>query len=358
MKVLVTGASGFAGSHFLDHVFRETNDDAVVIGSFRHRGKTDRITEILIAHDAVPEDELATEDLWTNRVTVLTHDLTTPVSNQMLEKIGDIDWMVCYASESHVTRSINDPVPFIENNVKVALQSMELARVLKPKGVIWISTDEVCGPLTEGQEPHPEWSLQLPSNPYSASKASQEAICFAYWRTYGVPVVIVRCMNMFGERQDPEKFIPLIMAKVAAGDEVTVHTDAEGNSSTRNYLHARNLASGIQYVMDCLTPAEYGVVPKWGPWAGRNADRPDMYNVVAGAVISNLKLAETIADMMGQELRYRLEDASLSRPGHDPHYGLSPSKLFDLGWRPPVDFEESLERTVRWTMNNKRWLLS
>lgn len=348
MRILLTGASGFAGSHFLDHVLRETTDEAVCIGSFRHRGKTDRITEILIAHDAVPEDELATEDLWTNRVTVLTHDLTTPVSNQMVEKIGDIDWMVCYASESHVTRSINDPVPFIENNVKVALQSMELARVLKPKGVIWISTDEVCGPLYEGQEPHPEWALQLSSNPYSASKAAQENIAFAYWRTYGVPVVIIRCMNMFGERQDIEKMLPLTIGRVLRGEEAVIHTDAAGNSSTRNYLHARNLASGIQFIMDELRPRMYGE-----PVRG---DRPDMYNVVAGAVISNLKLAETVAEVLGKKLRYRLEDASLSRPGHDPHYGLSPSKLYALGWKPPVDFDESLRRTVEWTVRNPRWL--
>lgn len=346
-RVLLTGASGFAGSHFLDHLLRETSDDVVCIGSFRHRGKSDRITEIMEANGQ------PVGQLWRAVTTVLTHDLTTPVSPQMVEKIGPIDWMVCYASESHVTRSINDPVPFIQNNVNVALQSMELARVLKPKGVIWISTDEVCGPLTEGQEPHPEWALQLASNPYSASKAAQENIAFSYWRTYGVPVVIIRCMNMFGERQDPEKFIPLIMQKVLAGEELTIHS-SNGEAGTRNYLHARNLANGIQHIMDNLPVSVYG-----SPYSSdRPRDyRPDMYNVVAGAVISNLKLAETIADLMGKELHYKLEDASLSRPGHDPHYGLSPSKLNTLGWLPPVDFEESLAHTIEWTMCNRRWLL-
>ncbi len=349
MRTLITGASGFAGSHFLDHVLRETNDEATLLASFRHRGKCDRVSEILAGAPA-------NSGSWHERTPVITHDLTVPTSPQTLSHIGDIDWMICYASESHVTRSINDPVPFIQNNVNVALQSMELARILKPKGVIWISTDEVCGPLYAGQEPHPEWALQLPSNPYSASKASQEAICFAYWRTYGVPVIIVRCMNMFGERQDPEKFIPLIMSRVAKGEEVTVHTDAEGNSSTRNYLHARNLASGIRFIMDRGTP-----VARFGDWSfgsgQQPVDRPDMYNVVAGAVISNLELAKTIADMMGQPLRYRLEDASLSRPGHDPHYGLSPSKLNDLGWQPPHSFEKSLKHTVDWTMRNPHWLI-
>lgn len=354
MRVLLTGAGGFAGSHFLDHALRTTNWDVICTDSFRHKGKLDRIDEVRYGLANPCTD-------WPGRTEVITHDLTVPFSNQSVDKIGDIDWMICYASESHVTRSINDPVSFIQNNVNVALSTLELARKLKPKGVVWISTDEVCGPLTEGQEPHPEWSLQLSSNPYSASKAAQENIAFAYWRTFGVPVVIVRCMNMFGERQDPEKFIPLVMQKVLNGEEIAIHADAEGNAGTRNYLHARNLADGIKFVIENIRPAQFG--DKRCAGSGKSVvvspayDRPDMYNVVAGAVISNLKLAELIAGEMDRRLHYRLEDASVSRPGHDPHYGLSPSKLYGLGWTPPIDFEASLRKTIRWTMANRRWLL-
>lgn len=344
MRVLLTGAGGFAGSHFLDHALRTTDWDAVCTDSFHHKGKLDRIDEVLAGHDHGPLG-------FYDRTTVITQDLSVPVSNQTVEKIGPIDWMVCYASDSHVTRSIQDPVPFIQNNVSVALQSMELARRLKPKGVIWVSTDEVCGALQKGQEPHPEWSVQLPSSPYSASKAAQENIVFSYWRTYDVPVVIIRCMNMFGERQDAEKFIPLVISQVLNGDEVVIHADAQGNMGSRNYLHARNLADGIKFIMEReQPPVNYN-----DSWF--RPDRPDMYNVVAGAVIDNLRLAELIADEMDHDLYYRLEDAAVSRPGHDPHYGLNPSKLYELGWVPPVDFESSLRKTIRWTLANPRWLL-
>ena len=346
MRILLTGAGGFAGSHFLDHALRTTNWDVVCTDSFRHKGKTDRIDEVRYGFNfGLGIDQ---------RVSVVTHDLTVPFSDQTIEKIGDVDWMVCYASESHVTRSIADPVPFIRNNVDVALNSLELARKIKPRGVIWISTDEVVGPLAAGEAPHAEWATPRPSNPYSASKAAQEDLCFAYWRTYGVPVVIVRCMNMFGERQDPEKFVPLVMQKVLAGEHVTLHTNGDGEVGTRNYLHARNLADGIKFIMENQYPRRFGETHEFA-WQGA-IDRPDMYNVVAGGAVSNLLVARIIADELGELLYVDYEDAAKSRPGHDPHYGLDPAKLYGLGWKPPVEFESSLRKTVRWTKANRRWL--
>lgn len=358
-RVLITGAGGFVGHHFLEHVLADTGWDVVATDSFRHKGKTDRISEVLQAH-AQP---IGFDDYWKRRTTVITHDLTVPFSNQAVEQMGEIDYIIAFASESHVDRSITDPVPFVMNNTAVALNTLELTRQVKPKALVLVSTDEVYGPVGAADyEGHPEWATVMPSNPYSASKAAQEALAFSYWRTYGVPLVIVNCMNMIGERQDAEKFVPLVLDKVLKGETVTIHASDENHIGTRHYLHARNLADGILFLLNSTTPAYFpanltATYAKHGV-PNRISDRPDRYNIACPDRIDNLAMAKMIAEYAGVPLRYKLEDFHATRPGHDPHYGLNPGKMAALGWAPPVPLGESLEKTVRWTIENKRWLLT
>lgn len=329
-RVCITGAGGFVGHHVLEHVLATTTWHVVATDSFRHRGKTDRITQLL---DPNPH--------WRPRVQVITHDLQAPFTDQMIYGMGGIDYLIAVASESHVPRSIADPVHFIRNNVNVALSTLEFAREVKPKAVIWISTDEVYGSVEKGVR-LPEWSPILPSNPYSASKAAQEAVAISYWRTFGVPVIIVNIMNIFGERQDPEKFVPMLIRDIAAGKKISIHGH-NGEAGTRHWLHARNAADGLVYILNELRPAGWP-----------NADRPDRYNVVGPDRVSNLELAEMVASITGHSLWYEL--VAGDRPGHDLHYGLDPAKLTGLGWKPPVPFAESLARTIRWTRQNPEWL--
>lgn len=353
-RVLITGAGGFAGHHFLEHVLVNTDWDVVATDSFRHKGKTDRIAEVC---------DSKWDGTWNRRTTVLTHDLTVPFSEQTASRLQDVDYIVAYASESHVDRSITDPVPFTRNNIDVVLSTLELARKINPKAVVWISTDEVCGPVeADDFTGHSEWGPLLPSNPYAGSKAAQEVIATGYWRTYGVPLIIVRCMNMIGERQDPEKFVPMTIGKVLRGDEVVIH-GSPGNIGTRHYLHSRNLADGILFLLKNTVPAVFQAHSEAAVTRNGNStmnlrfeDRPDMYNVASSDRIDNLTLALMIASFAGKELKYRLEDFHTTRPGHDPHYGLNPSKLRNLGWDLPVPFEESLENTVRWTIAHPEWL--
>jgi dTDP-glucose 4,6-dehydratase len=290
---------------------------------------------------------------WRERTDVITHDLTTPFSAQAAHRIAGpgLDFIIATASESHVDRSITDPVPFVQNNVAVILHTLELARQLKPRAVIVVTSDEVYGPETGGV-PHPEWDVILPSNPYAGSKACQEAIAISYWRTYGVPVVFVNCTNLFGERQDTEKFIPMTIRKISRGEQVIIH-GVPGDIGTRCYLHCRNLADGICFLLGRQPPAMFPAHA--GPGAP-HSDRPDRYNIAALDRISNLVLAKIVADVIGRPLDYRLEECPASRPGHDPHYGLDSGKITVLGWKPPVPFEESLERTVRWSLANPSWL--
>lgn len=331
-RVWLSGAGGFVGHHCLEHLLVNTDWDIVVTDSFRHQGKTDRLVDA--GHFIAARD----------RVTVITHDLAAPFSMQSFARMGQLDYMIAMASESHVDRSLTDPVPFVMNNVAVILNTLELARRRQPKAVIVVSTDEVYGPVIGGQE-YPEWSPIVPSNPYSASKAAQEAIAIAYWRAYDVPVIIVNIMNIIGERQSPEKYLPMLIRKISRGEVVKIH-GRPPNIGSRHYLHARNASDAILFILQKLTP----------PAAYPGAQCPDRYNVGGQERVSNLTLAQDVAEIIGEPLYHVLEDFDVSRRGHDPHYGLDMAKLTALGWEPPVDFREGLEHIVRWTLAHPAWL--
>lgn len=331
-RLLLTGAGGFVGSHVLEHVLLNTDWEVVCIDSWAHKGVPERIVDS------------ESYKLNRDRVTILTHDLSAPLNGSTIEKIGHVDYIWNLASDSHVDRSIEDPVPFVENNVSLALNMLELARKIKPELFIQFSTDEVYGAAPLGHN-HKEWEAILPSNPYSASKAAQEAIAVSYWRTYGVPVVITNTMNVFGERQDKEKYLAMVISKVHKGEKLTVHGDKDFIGS-RYYIHARNVADALLFLSKkAPTMYEDGKV-----------DRPDRYNIVGEREIDNLEIAQMIAEVMGKGLDYELEDFHKSRPGHDRRYALDGGKLKEEGWEPPVNFKESLKNYVNWTLDNPEWL--
>jgi dTDP-D-glucose 4,6-dehydratase len=181
----------------------------------------------------------------------------------------------------------------------------------------------------------------------SASKAAQDAISHAYWRTYGLPVVVTHTMNIIGERQDPEKFVPKVMSYVLAGDTIPIHGSADGRPGTRFYLHARNQADALLHIIETVRPALHA----------DGATEPDSFNVVGEREVDNLTMARMVAETIGQSLRYELLEFHSARPGHDLRYALDGSKLAASGWKPPVPLEESLARTVRWTLAHREWLL-
>lgn len=329
-RILITGSAGFVGSHLVEHVIVNTDWDIVGLDSFRHRGDSIRV-------DQDPE-----------RYKIFTHDLTTPISNRLINKIGKIDYIVNMASESHVDRSITDPVDFCENNFKLELNILEYARKVKPEFFIQISTDEVYGAALEGID-HKEWSTILPSNPYSASKASQEALCISYWRTFNVPVVISNTMNMIGEKQDSEKFLPMLISKIQKGEEVIIHGNKDFIGS-RYYLHARNHADALLFIIKNTNPTMYKD-------SFNEIIVPDRYNIVGDVELNNLELAEKVADILQKDLKYKLEDFHHTRPGHDRRYALDGTKMRELGWKSPITFDETLQRIIDWTLKRPEWLL-
>jgi len=332
-RVLLTGASGFVGSHVLRHLLTTTDYEVVCLVSFRHRGLTDRIR---LAVGGVDESY--------TRTRVITHDLVAPVSPVLASEIGDIDYILNVASESHVDRSILEPGPFIMNNVALMTNMLDYARAYPVERFLHVSTDEVYGPAMPNQA-HREWQDQyFPSNPYSASKAAQESIAFSYWRTYDIPVIVTNTMNIIGESQDPEKFVPMVIKRVLAGQVVPIHASPGGVIGSRFYLHARNQADALLFAIAQDAPLY------------RDRSFPAKWHVVGEREVDNLEMAEMIAGYIGKPLRYELIDFHSSRPGHDLRYALDGGKIADAGWKAPLSLEESLERTIKWTLDHPEWL--
>jgi dTDP-glucose 4,6-dehydratase len=332
--LLLTGIGGSIGFHVFCHLMHNTDWNVLGIDSFRHKGLVDRLALALEDH---PE--------WASRLRMITHDLTAPFSEMSVQKMGKVDYIISMASLSDVQGSIDDPVPFVRNNVDICLTMLELARVLKPEAFVQISTDEVYGPAThDGQ--HPEWSPILPSNPYSGSKAAQEALCTAWWRTYAVPLITVNLMNNFGPCQQGNKFPVMIQRAVMAGETVKIH-GRPGDIGTRFYIHSRNSADALLFILRNVTPNLH---------QEGQLDRPARFNIVGDKQLDNLELAQSIAGMLGKELKWEYVGASDSRPGHDSHYGLDGSKLHELGWSAPVSFEQSMADTIQWQIEHPEWM--
>lgn len=334
-RVLLTGAGGSIGVHFIAHIMHNTDWQIICTDSFTHKGEFDRISRVCRDHSD-----------WIERLVIMRHDLTAPFSDRQIKQLKKVDYIINLASLSDVQASIDDPVPFIRNNTEIMLTMLELARKIKPQVFLHFSTDEVYG-SAEKRQGHKEWSTILPSNPYAASKAAQEAYAIAYWRSYGVPVMITNTMNNFGEMQQSSKYPVMIQKKVSKGDTVSVHAASDGQIGTRYYIHSRNAADAVLYILQNTTPYLHE--------AGQ-VDRPDRYNIVGDKQVDNLALAETIARLMGKKLNFELVDFHSKQPGHDLHYGLDGKKLKKLGWKSPVDFETSLKNTVDWQQRNSEWI--
>lgn len=334
-KILLTGAGGFVGAHTLIHFLHNTDWEIVVIDSFRHMGKTDRVTHMLETH---PE--------YIPRVTVLTHDLSVPFSAQLIERIGPIDYIVNMASESSVDRSITSPREFVNNNVNLMHTMTEYARAQPVKKFLHISTDEVYGPAAQGYH-HIEGDYHRPSNPYAASKAMQEDLGWACWRTYGLPYMQTNTMNIIGEMQDPEKLVPMIIKSAMNGTVMPIFANKDKSAAgTRKYLHARNQADALLFILNNLEPQTYP-----------ESDAPSIFNIVGDNEISNLDMALLVASYTGKELKYDLVDVHTARPGHDLRYSLDGTKLAELGWSAPMKFEDSVKSTVEWAMEHPEWSL-
>jgi dTDP-glucose 4,6-dehydratase len=326
-RILLTGGAGFIGHHVAEHILRETDWHITFLDRLDMSGNLNRITEI------------ASWETYRRRCRWVFHDLRAGINSQVAARIGPVDYIVHLAALTHVDRSIEFPLEAVWDNVMGTANILEFARTSLLQKFLYFSTDEVFGPAPKGHA-YKEWDRYNSGNPYSATKAGAEELCLAYCNTYKLPVVITHTMNVFGERQHPEKFIPGTVKKVRDGELVTIHADKSCTQpGSRFYIHARNVADAVLFVL-------------------KRGTIGDKYNIVGEVECDNLELAQKIAEVQGRRLLFELVDFHSSRPGHDLRYALDGVKLAGLGWAPKVNFEKSLERTVRWTLDHPLWLLA
>lgn len=326
MKVLITGGAGFIGHHCIEGVLKKTDWQIVIIDRLDISGNTKRLTDI---------------EIWEkekHRVKFIWWDLKSEINPQIKKEIGEVDYIWHLAASSHVDRSISDPLSFVMDNVVGTCNLLNYARTLSNlKLFINFGTDEIFGPAPEGVF-YKEWDRYKSGNPYSATKAGAEELCIAFANTYKIPIICTHTMNVFGERQHPEKFIPLVIKKVLSGEKVLIHADkTRTKSGARMWIHARNVCKALLFLTE----------------KGKIGEK---YNIVGEKEVSNLEMAQFIAKIVGKELKYEMVDFHSSRPGHDLRYALDGIKMKNMGWQLPKTFEQSFEKTIKWTLENKKWL--
>jgi len=324
MRVLLTGGAGFIGHHIAEHILKNTDWELTFLDRLDCSGNLNRIAGI----DGWDEVKSRCRWVW--------HDLRAPISELVAKQIGPHDYILHLAALTHVDRSIEDPLAAVYENVVGTAHILEFAR----KGcqrLVYFSTDEVFGPAPEGTS-YREWDRYRSTNPYSAAKAGGEELTLAYHNTYGVPAIITHTMNVFGERQHPEKFIPSTIRKVRDGELVTIHANADkSKAGSRFYIHARNVANAVLFLLE-------------------HGQTGDKYNIVGEVEVDNLELAQTIARLVGKPLNYEMVDFHSCRPGHDLRYALCGEKMKEMGWEPAVNFENGMKRVVEWSLERPEWL--
>jgi len=338
-RILITGGAGFIAHHLVSKVLKETDWEIVTLDRLDYSGNLNRLD------DALQEFDVETK----KRVKVVFHDLKAELNPLIRAEIGKVDYIAHLAAGSHVDRSIEYPMEFVLDNVVGTCNILEFAKHQKDnlERFIYFSTDEVFGPAPDGIK-YKENDRYNSTNPYSASKAGGEELAVAYENTYKLPIYITHTMNVFGERQHPEKYIPMCIKRARDGEKITIHSDnTKTIAGSRHYIHAEDVADAVMFL--------FGKDVKELEWGGAKCPK---FNIVGAEEIDNYELAKIIAETQGKELNYEYVDFHSSRPGHDLRYALDGNKMAEMGWVPSKSVRERIEEVVDWTLKNDRWLVS
>lgn len=316
-RLLVTGGAGFIGSNFVRMVLSEHPDCSVVnLDKLTYAGNLENLAGFL-DH---PNHKFIKGDICNELLL-----------EQIIEK-HQIDAIINFAAESHVDRSIAEPKVFIETNVTGTLTLLEAARAKKLDRFIQISTDEVYGALG-GKGKFTEQTPLGPNSPYSASKAAADHLVKAFGHTWGVRFNITRCSNNYGPYQFPEKLIPLMINNALNNKELPVYGDG---LYVRDWLYVYDHCTAIWQVLQKAPPGE-------------------VYNIGGCNEKANLEVIDVILKRLDKpkSLIRHVTD----RPGHDRRYAIDAGKIIaELGWKPSVDFEEGMNKTIGWYLHNQDWL--
>ena len=339
-KVLVTGGAGFIAHHLIKHLLLNTDWEVTSLDRLDYSGNLNRISDMMLEFDKNTK----------KRVKIIFHDLKSEINEMLENNLGNFNYIIHLAASSHVDRSIEDPLSFVMDNVVATCNILNFARKNSNlQRFIYFSTDEVFGPAPKGIN-YKERDRYNSTNPYSATKAGGEELSVAFENTYNMPIYITHTMNVFGERQHPEKFIPLSISNISKDQTVTIHSDETKKiPGSRHYIHASDVADGCLFLLQ--NEEKISKIEK--DFGGAKCPK---FNLVGPEEINNLELAKMIAKAQNKELKYEMVDFHSSRPGHDLRYALDGNLMKNLGWIPKIDITERINQVVQWTLKNDRWL--
>jgi dTDP-glucose 4,6-dehydratase len=316
MKVIVTGGAGFIGSAFVRLLIAETDWRVINLDKLTYAGNLENLTAV----DSDP------------RYRFVHGDICEAALVDSLVQEEKPDAIVHFAAESHVDRSILSPEPVIQTNFRGTFTLLEAARRLAVPRFVHVSTDEVYGSLAAPLEATEEYPLS-PSSPYSASKAGSDLLARSYFVTFRLPVVVTRASNNYGPYQFPEKLIPLMIANALEDRRLPVYGDG---MQVRDWLYVDDHCRGILAVL-------------------RQGREGEIYNIGGNRSLPNLDVVHKVLALTGKP--HGLIEYVKDRPGHDRRYALSGEKLTrETGWKPCMDFETGLAKTIEWYRNNSEWV--
>jgi dTDP-glucose 4,6-dehydratase len=337
MKILVTGGCGFIGSNFIRYILKNRKEAKVInMDKLTYAGNLANLSDVV-------------REYAPSQYRFIKGDICDKGIVEDIFRESDIDWVVNFAAESHVDRSIDEPAEFLHTNILGTFTLLEAARKfwldpasdLNKKRFLHISTDEVYGSLSD-KGYFTEITPYNPSSPYSASKAASDHLVYAYYRTYSIPTIITNSSNNYGPYQFPEKLIPLIINNAIKGKRLPVYGDGK---NVRDWLYVGDNCLAILVVLE----------------RGLSGQR---YNIGANCEKRNIDIVNMICDYLDKRLglmdgkpRRELIEYVPDRLGHDRRYAVDASKINnELQWEPSVTLEKGITGTIEWYLKNIAWV--
>ncbi len=303
---LVTGGAGFIGSNFINYLHNNNEDYIINLDKLSYGSNLNNI-KIDSGYKFIKKS----------------------IGDDITEIIDNTDYIINFAAESHVDRSIANPESFVSENINGVLNLLECIRKSKNDPVlINIGTDEEYGDTINGS--FTEQDMLKPSSPYSASKAASSLLALSYFRTYGIKTMVTRTSNNFGKYQFPEKLIPKTIIRNLLNLDIPLYGNGK---NIRDWIYTED---NVRAILAVLFKGKYG----------------EIYNISSNNELENIDIVKKIFDLMGKKGNIKYVS---DRPGHDVRYSIRSDKLKSLGWKPEYNFDGALKLTVEWYINNEKW---